>query len=276
MSSFQIEQRRDEIKCVADFVSAISKLRREESNRKIWYRGHSKSSYKLVPSVGRPQMYMGKELTFNFKDERHLLHRFRRRAYLTVNRIMPAGEAIFLARDHGLPTRLLDWTANALYALYFACYENVRKDGKVWAMTYFSDENYFDSLYVIAKRENEKELFAWPLERITHPSIKYALKIIHPFYNSPRLLAQDGAFTFHYDPWKPIECLSGRHFIRQTLDIEKLYWWDIPAARKQKIIEDLSGLGITHRIMFPDLDGMAKSILDTEVLWSPKSKASPS
>jgi FRG domain len=273
-TSFQIKPRA-QIKSLEDFLSKVFKLRKdkENRNRKLYYRGHSKGSYRLYPSIGRPQRYMGNKLKITSDQERFLLHRFRRRAYPSLNRIIPAGEAIFLARDHRLPTRLLDWTANALYALYFACCEETKQDGKVWAMAYVLDEKYLDP-FEIADVKIEKELFAWRQTDKDHPlkhrSIKYAIKLIHPFYNSPRLLAQDGAFTLHYNPKRPIEYYEGREFVRETLDIERLYSWRVPAKSKVRIIKDLSGLGITERLMFPDLDGIAKSLWETEVLWLPK------
>jgi hypothetical protein len=46
-----------------------------------------------------------------------------------------------------------------------------------------------------------------------------------------------------------------------------LYCWSIDRRHKPKLIADLSGLGITHRMVFPDLDGLARSIWETEVLW---------
>ena len=63
------------------------------------------------------------------------------------------------------------------------------------------------------------------------------------------------------------EC-AGFDFIRDNLDIEKLYSWRVPQAHKTRIIKGLSGLGITERIVFPDLDGVAKSLWETAVLWS--------
>jgi hypothetical protein len=89
-------------------------------------------------------------------------------------------------------------------------------------------------------------------------------------YNSPRLLAQDGAFTFHSNPWKSLESYADEQvvFADEDLDIAKLYWWHIPAKYKINIIKELSGLGITHRSVYPDLDGVARSLLETEVLWS--------
>jgi hypothetical protein len=53
-----------------------------------------------------------------------------------------------------------------------------------------------------------------------------------------------------------------------NLDIERLYWWCVLMQNKIPIIRELSGLGITHRTVYPDLDGIAKILWETEVLWS--------
>jgi hypothetical protein len=264
------------IKSAREFVSAVFALRKSIDDQKLWYRGLSDSGHKLIPTVGRALKYAGNELTLNRQGEIDLLHRFRRRAYPLVGSKMKAGEAIFLARHHGLPTRLLDWTANALFSLYFACFDQgyKDKDGKVWAMLCRPESEREDlDAFELAQRTNESDLFASPVipdkgvGRPPHRSDEYALKLVHPFYNSPRLLAQDGAFTFHSDPRTPIEEYAGKPFTSENLDIAKLYWWSIPRASKVGMIKELSGLGITHRLLFPDLDGVAKSLWETAVLW---------
>jgi len=185
---------------------------------------------------------------------------------------MTAGEAIFLARHHGLPTRLLDWTANALFALYFACSADQERAGRVWAMqrrTGTEDQDL--DAFKLAGCKDEAKLFDY-LSAGTpdpcHPSD--AIRIIYPFFNSPRLLAQDGAFTIHSNPWKSIESYKGTPIKVEKLDIEKLYRWRVPAEKKANILKDLSSLDVTKRSLFPDLDGVAESLWETEVLWNAK------
>ncbi len=117
--TFTIEPR-GEISSALDFVGAVFELRKSLSNEKLWYRGLSRSTYQLIPTIGRELEYAEKSKTFDKREELDLLHRFRRRAYPMVGRIMGHTEAMLLARHHGLPTRLLDWTASPLFALYFA------------------------------------------------------------------------------------------------------------------------------------------------------------
>lgn len=157
----------------------------------------------------------GRRMTFNEQGESELLHRFRRRAYPIAGRIITAGEAIFLARHHGLPTRLLDWTANALFALYFACSEHQDDDARIWAMHRRPRIHELDS-FSLAKLESEAKLFkecvpfyetetAVIEEEESEENIQPAIKLVHPFYNSPRLVAQDGAFTIHSYPSRSIK-----------------------------------------------------------------------
>ena len=129
---FEIEDRGD-VASAREFISSVFQVREAVNNRKLWYRGHAKVAFKLIPSVGRQLKYVGKEVpTITPEQEVQLLHRFRRRAYPLVGRVITAGEAIFLARHHGLPTRLLDWTANALFGLYFATIEFLEDDASIW------------------------------------------------------------------------------------------------------------------------------------------------
>ena len=269
--SFDIQERGD-VTSAQDFVSSVFEVRAAVDNRKLWYRGHPKVTFELIPSIGRPLKYLGKEVPLSSKEEIQLLHRFRRRAYPLVGRAITAGEAIFLARHHGLPTRLRDWTANALFGLYFAAMEDLEDDGTVWAVLRRSESQDMNA-FTLANVEKEENLFS--IESVvdqesgspTDPSQNHAIKILHPFYNSPRLLAQDGAFTWHMDPWHSIESHAGRPFGGKYLDIERLYRWRVPARSKVLVVKELSGLGITRRSLFPDLDGVARSLWETEVLW---------
>lgn len=122
------------VQSAEEFLQSVFQLRKETDYPKIIYRGHGSIDYRLIPSIGRPHKYAGRTKTFLDVDERDLLHRFRRRAYPHFGRSLSAGEALFIGRHYGLPSRILDWTANALYGLYFACISREEEPGVVWGM----------------------------------------------------------------------------------------------------------------------------------------------
>jgi FRG domain-containing protein len=249
-----------ELKSVGALLKDIDELRTDGDKHKLWYRGQSCLTQKLEPSIARLHEFAGREQKFKRFEEDQLLNRFRRRAFALDRRVVDAGYALFLARHYGLPTRLLDWTASPLFALYFACTKHECSDGRLWAFRQRDDCEGRDAFDILGKND-ERELFGGdnpePLE----------VRIVFPLFNSPRMVAQDGGFTWHSHPWTPLEQLDGSAFDSGKLDIEHLYKWLIPMRLKTSIVRELSGLGISRRSMFPDLDGIAQSLWETEVLW---------
>jgi hypothetical protein len=265
MRSFAVQPQPDLIGSVASLLGSITALRdaivaERHLDRKLWFRGHARASYELVPTIGRPHCYAGKEQTFSPDAEWVLLHRFRRRCYSFVDRPISPVEALFLARQHGLPTRLLDWTANALFALLFTCSEHVGEDGCLWAMLPHEETSDVD-VFDLVNTETEVVLIEGAKQS--------GIKILFPFFNSPRIIAQEGVYTIHPDPWRPLDSYRDDPFEDGELDIERLYSWTIPSQAKIDILRQLSGLGITRRAVYPDLDGIARSLWETQVLWMP-------
>ncbi len=296
----------DTIASMKGLLESIADIKKRHNLTQLWYRGHSDSDYHLVPTIARQYKYAGRSIHgFDLQQERNLLHRFRRRAYPHVGRILNEWEALFLARHHELPTRILDWTASPLVALYFACAstKNLDKPANVWGIARIRDETYdldilrlamLSDVWQIAQIRDKKgtteelKKFKSKLTRqhddLLGPFKFYeergepinrrkvdtedAVKIVHPFYNSPRIIAQGGVFTFHSDPKQRLDSYQNKLFHRERLDIECLIRWDIKPKVKSKIIKELDNVGINRRTVFPDLDGIARGLWETEVLWN--------
>jgi hypothetical protein len=200
---------RGQVDSAARFVQSIAEL---SGGQKLWFRGHAKSFWSLIPTIGREQCYGGKRRTLRPDDEWMLLHRFRRRCYAATGRAISPIEAMFLARHHGLPTRLLDWTGNALVALYFVCSEAVDQEGRLWAMSLCEvrgDIDVLDLIHITSDLELIEGLGA------------QGIRILFPFFNSPRVIAQDDAYTIHPNPWRPLDCYQNEPFEKGWLDIER-------------------------------------------------------
>ena len=224
-----------------------------------YLRGQAKLSWGALPTIGRPDYkYCGKVLRqFSKEQERDLLHRFRRHTYPFNERILSEWEALFLARHHGLPVRLLDWTTNPLVALYWACRftEADRvEDGAIWV---------FQRREII--KDNHVDVFS---KKRRKPFAIKGIRLVFPFYPTQRMVAQSGVFTIHSDPWIDLRVVRAHDLASCDNDIESGELLIVPHEVKQDLIVQLEQLAINERTLFPDLDGIARGLWETEVLRS--------
>lgn len=200
------------------------------ADRGRWvFRGHSDSEFKLIPSVGRsPHLKKSTEAY-----ELSLFNMFCREAVSHL-RTVPSDdwEWLSIAQHHGLPTRLLDWTANPLVALYFAVESNPDKDGALFAL---------HSTSVVAKKTRQESPFA-----IKRPAKFY------PNAVSPRIRAQEGLFVACSDVEQPLD-----EPLRKDWAIERHV---IRARDKSDIRYQLFRVGIHASALFPDIDGLAERL----------------
>ncbi len=195
--------------------------------RSTWiFRGHSDSSFTLVPSVGRTA-HASKSRA---KYEESLFDIFRREARGHLPAIpKDEWEWLSLAQHHGLPTRLLDWTINPLVALYFAVSANPGEGGQFFALR---------ALTKASENVRSESPF-----KITRP-VKYFPNIV-----TPRIRAQEGLFIACAEVERPLDTV-----LRSDWRIES---YDIAACAKEKILYQLFRLGVHASSLFPDIDGLA-------------------
>jgi hypothetical protein len=223
-----------------------------------YLRGQSDVRWKLRPSIGRPREYGGKRLAkFDADKERLLFHRFRRTSYSYFRRTLSEWEALFLARHHGLPVRLLDWTSNPLVGLYWACEDQskVTTDGALWLL----------------RRGPGASDFLDVLDPVNSSPLKVkGIRTVVPLHVSPRITAQSGVMTIHDRPQIALEDLSRASLSASLCDIKALHRWVVPAKSKASIVEELEKVGVNARTLLPDLDGLCLGLWRTEVVRSGK------
>ena len=184
------------------------------------------AEHRLLPSIGRLKRFEGASLAEVTKQEKHWLKRFRLEGARHVTASLSEWEWMVLARHHGLPVRLLDWTRNPLVALYFAVWDGQGKKAAVYA---------------------EKFTRSIDTDQETDPLAVARVGKFQPASTSARMSAQASVLTLHPDPRKPYHSKTLR-----CLEISKTL---APVIKVQ-----LRRLGMHPATVFPDLDGLAKSI----------------
>jgi FRG domain len=212
-------------------------------------------------------------------DPERMLAAFKRQARPYIDP-MPINdfEWMFVAQHHGLPTRLLDWSTNALAALFFAVSgapsrggNGARACAKFVDGDEFSDDGF--AIFVIDPGAvNEKivdvrgpldvaadpERWSAYLNPMDAPVAAYAPICVLAPHVSPRIRAQSGTFTLHGSNIDPIDYYS----VLRPL-IVKIF---MPFTATDAVRRSLRMLGMTHGFIYPGLESTARDVVEAERL----------
>jgi hypothetical protein len=206
--------------------------------QELWWRGHSDSTWNLIPRV-----YQKKG---GLVYERNIATRFMLRAR-AVHGECPNDEDMegwrFLMQHYRLPTRLLDWSASILVAAFFAVNEHPDKDGALWVLNPYELNRIFSGQAILFHPKSVRNL-------LTFTNVD-KVAAIAPMHLDVRMMIQSSFFTIHGNktPLNSYED-SGRF----------LYKFVIPARLKGVIRGGLELVGIKESFLFPGLEYLAKEL----------------
>jgi hypothetical protein len=226
----------------------------------VWFRGLVNKKWSLITT-----MASAKAIDY----ERSLMNRFMQNAPLLLDR-QPSSEWewLFLMRHYGLPSRLLDWTESPLIGLYFAITPTLHSGATTKDIE--RDDGTDAALWCLLPTELNKGSSLYSRGRLDIPmfedetcnSSTYLTKSvtqtgvssgINPAAGigmraSRRMQWQQGVFTITHRTQTPIERVGdGKHIWRFV----------VPGGAKKSIRRELTLLGITPLVVFPELDNVA-------------------
>ena len=227
-----------------DFRRWAEQLRAE--GRGHWFRGQGDARKMLLTTLHRLRRY---RLDRYLRDE---LPRFSVQAEAALNRPLDMANAkdysvvMGLARHHGMPTPVLDWTASPYIAAFFAFADAIESQDA-------NDPPQHVRVYALSNEFVSST--APPIVTMFKPRPFVATLMVGPIHN-PRLSAQQGAFLITNvgdveTMIVEVEQLTGKRLIAAA---------DIPAQLAASVLKDLAFMGLNASTMFPGLDGIGRTI----------------
>jgi hypothetical protein len=214
---------------------------------------------------GVPRVSHGLETslqTGNFvQHERHLLTSFRKYALRSAVHGDWVWNWLSLAKHHGLPTRLLDWTYSPYVAMHFATHDpkDFDQDGAIWCVEYRQTNELLPKALKKMLEKHDMHLFttemlnsaATSLEQFDALSSSDFVLFFEPPSLDERIVNQFALFSLPSGPDVELEAL-----LAQCESAFKRII--IPAALKWEIRDKLDQANVTERVLFPGLDGLSQ------------------
>lgn len=235
------------------------------------FRGHSDAAWPLYNSLSRYLRDYGIHEQAWASQEMRIFRIFQRKAHLFLEHV-PADTDAFqwlaLMQHHGAPTRLLDFTWSPYVAAFFAL-ERATRDAAIWAL-------FVPALWKTGYRfpDRQAPLTLRELSLRTPGNYeKFYLGNTVPFVTggeplvmNKRLIAQSGTFIVPGVLDRPVEDIVSANenskgaIVKFVLKTRQL---------RDEAMLALYTMNLTHATLFPDLDGLARSMAyELEFHWA--------
>lgn len=192
--------------------------------------------------------------------ERHLLTSFRKYALRSAVHGDWIWNWMSLAKHHGLPTRLLDWSYSPYVAMHFATHDlrHFDEDGVIWCVDYRKTNQILPKSLRRVLEEDDVNIFtteqvnsvATTLAEFDSLAKEDFVLFFEPPSLDERIVNQFALFSLPSSPQMSLKALLEQcdEAVRRIV---------IPAELKWEVRDKLDQANITERVLFPGLDGLS-------------------
>jgi len=214
---------------------------------------------------GAPRVSHGLETSLQtgglVAHERHLLTSFRKYALRNAVHGDFVWNWLSLAKHHGLPTRLLDWTYSPYVALHFATsnLKDIGEDGAIWCVDFRRTNDLLPKPLRRILETDDANIFttemlnrvATTLDEFDALSRRNFVLFFEPPSLDERIVNQFALFSLPS---------SAKISLEELLTRRESTWRRviIPAELKWEVRDKLDQANITERVLFPGLDGLSQ------------------
>ncbi len=230
------------------------------------FRGQSDATWPLLSSLSRRLRESGADRGTWAEREERAIRIFRRKAHIYLpdrSVLQDALRCLAMMQHHGAPTRLLDFTKSPFVAAFFAL-EHAMGDCAVYALDtprLWSAAPRFDPRLT---RDAIDPQMPGNFERWFSPGAYPLVWLGEPSEMDRRLVAQSGLLVMPGTLGQPLDALLDAYDDAQPL-IEKLV---LDGSLRAEAMHQLYRMNITQATLFPDLEGLARSIAyELEETW---------
>ena len=223
-------------------------------------RFRSNDLFRGVPRVSHP-LETSLQAGGFVPHEEHLLTSFRKYALRSAVHGDWVWNWLSLAKHHGLPTRLLDWSYSPYVALHFATAnpQHFDEDGAIWCVDHRKTNELLPAPLKRLLAEQDANIFTTEmLNRVATTLAEFDTlgeRDFVLFFEPPsldeRIVNQFALFSLPSSANFQLEELltRGDAMVRRIV---------IPAALKWEVRDKLDQANITERVLFPGLDGLSQ------------------
>ncbi|MEW6705806.1 MAG: FRG domain-containing protein [Pseudomonadota bacterium] len=230
------------------------------------FRGEQSADWDLFSSLSRRLMRFCPDAAQWREREARAMRIFRRKAhnYLQDHRVLEDDlRTLAMMQHHGGPTRLLDFTKSPFVAAFFAL-EHAEDEAAVFALDtprLWSTPPRFDPSLT---RERIDPRQPGNFEHYFAPNTMPLLWAGEPAEMDRRLTAQSGLFLVPGVLQMTLDQILREYEPDGSLLVKIV----VPARLREQAMKALYRMNITYATLFPDLDGLARSMgYELEVLW---------
>lgn len=195
------------------------------------------------------------------QHERHLLTSFRKYALRSAVHGDWVWNWLSLAKHHGLPTRLLDWTYSPYVAMHFATndFRRFDEDAVIWCVDYRAMNELLPEPLRRVLEEEDVNIFttellnrvATSLDDFDSLSDDDFVVFFEPPSLDERIVNQFALFSLPSSATMSLQSLIERRERAHRRIV-------IPAELKWEVRDKLDQANITERVLFPGLDGLSQ------------------